>query len=97
MPKRRQAIIWTNADPIRLRIYEALGGDELTVFLYIPQRYRREDVNGRVRYTLSLDVATERKSICYADVTYDSAGVIHEDRYIKFILESKCIITSIWG
>ena len=25
----RQAIIWTNADPIHWRIYAALGGDEL--------------------------------------------------------------------
>ena len=28
-PNRRQAIIWTNADPIHWRIYVALGGDEL--------------------------------------------------------------------
>ena len=27
---RRQAIIWTNADPIHWRKYAALGGDELT-------------------------------------------------------------------
>ena len=30
-PNRRQAIIWTNADPIHLCIYAALGGDELKV------------------------------------------------------------------
>ena len=29
-PNRWQAIIWTNADPIRWRIYAALGGDEST-------------------------------------------------------------------
>ena len=29
VPNRRQAIIWTNADPIHWRIYAALGGDEL--------------------------------------------------------------------
>ena len=28
-PNRRQAIIWTNADPIHWRIYAALGGNEL--------------------------------------------------------------------
>ena len=28
---RRQAIIWTNADPVHWRIYAALGGDELTI------------------------------------------------------------------
>ena len=28
-PNRRQAIIWTNAQPIHGRIYAALGGDEL--------------------------------------------------------------------
>ena len=28
-PNRRQAIIWTNDDPIHWRIYAALGGDEL--------------------------------------------------------------------
>ena len=28
-PNRRQAIIWTNADPVRWRIYAALGRDEL--------------------------------------------------------------------
>ena len=30
-PNRRQAIIWTNADPIHWRIYAALGGDELSI------------------------------------------------------------------
>ena len=29
-PNRHQAFIWTNADPVHWRIYEALGGDELT-------------------------------------------------------------------
>ena len=29
VPNRRQAIIWTNADPIQWRIYAAMGGDEL--------------------------------------------------------------------
>ena len=29
-PKKRKAIIWTNADPVHLRIYVALGEDELT-------------------------------------------------------------------
>ena len=29
MPKRRQAIIWTNADPIHCHIYAVLVGDEL--------------------------------------------------------------------
>ena len=28
-PTRRQAIIWTNVDPIHQSIYVALGGDEL--------------------------------------------------------------------
>ena len=28
-PNRRQAIIWTNADPIYWRIYAELGGDEV--------------------------------------------------------------------
>ena len=28
-----QAIIWTNAHPIHWRIYAALGGDELTLWL----------------------------------------------------------------
>ena len=35
MPNMRQAIIWTNADPIYWRIYAALGGDELKRFQYI--------------------------------------------------------------
>ena len=26
-PNRRQAVIWTNADPIHWRIYAALGGE----------------------------------------------------------------------
>ena len=29
-PNRRQAIIWTNDDPVQQWIYAALGGDELT-------------------------------------------------------------------
>ena len=29
MANRQIAIIWTNADPIYLRIYAVLGGDEL--------------------------------------------------------------------
>ena len=32
---RRQAIIWTNADPIHRRIYAALRGDELTVSIIL--------------------------------------------------------------
>ena len=32
-PTRRQAIIWTNADPIHWYIYAALGGDELTLII----------------------------------------------------------------
>ena len=32
-PNRRQAIIWTNADPIHWRIYAALGRDGLTLEL----------------------------------------------------------------
>ena len=31
MPNRRQAIIWTNIDPIHWRIYAALGGDVLSL------------------------------------------------------------------
>ena len=30
VPNRRQAIIWSNADPVHWCIYTALGGDELT-------------------------------------------------------------------
>ena len=30
-PNRRQAIIWTNADPIHWHIYAALRGDELSL------------------------------------------------------------------
>ena len=32
MPIRRQAIIWTNADPIHWRTYAEVGGDELITF-----------------------------------------------------------------
>ena len=32
---RRQAIIWTNADPIHWRTYAALGGDVLNVNLWL--------------------------------------------------------------
>ena len=40
-PNRRQAIIWTNADPIHWRIYAALGeGDEFLTWLRV-----REAVN----------------------------------------------------
>ena len=35
-PNRRQAIIWTNANPIHWRIYAALGGDELIKHGTIP-------------------------------------------------------------
>ena len=31
-PIRRQAIIWTNADPIHWRIYAVLGADELVTW-----------------------------------------------------------------
>ena len=30
-PTRPQAITWPNADPVHLRIYAALGGDELSI------------------------------------------------------------------
>ena len=32
-PNRRQAVIWTNADPLHWRLYVALGGDELTMLI----------------------------------------------------------------
>ena len=32
-PNRRQAITWTNADPVHWSIYAALGGDELRLWL----------------------------------------------------------------
>ena len=38
-PFRRQAIIWTNADPVHWRIYAALGGDELTTILVASHNY----------------------------------------------------------
>ena len=45
MPNRRQAIIWTNADPIHCRIYAALGGDEIINALWV-------QVNQNVRSVL---------------------------------------------
>ena len=33
-PNRRQAIIWTNADPIHWCIYAALGGDKFNSLIY---------------------------------------------------------------
>ena len=42
---RRQVIIWTDADPIRWRIYAALGGDELILgkqFLFPPTAGQRQ-------------------------------------------------------
>ena len=37
---RRQAVIWTNADSIRLRLYAALGGDELKIADLLTQYYK---------------------------------------------------------
>ena len=34
-PNRRQAFIWTNADPVHWPIYAALGGDELLLYLIL--------------------------------------------------------------
>ena len=36
-PNRRQAIIWTNADPIHWLMYAAVGGDEVKVLCYAAQ------------------------------------------------------------
>ena len=36
VPKRPQAITWTNADPVHLCIYTALGGNELRIGLKCP-------------------------------------------------------------
>ena len=41
VPNRRQAIIWTNADPVHWRIYVALGGDKLRSLLF----WRAIDLN----------------------------------------------------
>ena len=38
-PNRREAIIWTNTDPIHWRIYAALGGGELILFLGYRHQY----------------------------------------------------------
>ena len=37
-PNRRQAIIWTDADPIHWRIYVSLGGDELTLTSWMKKK-----------------------------------------------------------
>ena len=34
VPSRQQAITWINTDPIHLRIFAALGGDQLTLWPY---------------------------------------------------------------
>ena len=36
VPNGRQAITWTNDDPVHLRIYAALGGDELSECMGVP-------------------------------------------------------------
>ena len=38
VPNRRQAIIWTNADPIHRWIYVVLGGDELSDWRILPAK-----------------------------------------------------------
>ena len=35
MANRRQAIIWTDADPIQWRLYAALGGDEMSLDIFL--------------------------------------------------------------
>ena len=41
-PNRRQAIIWTNADPIHWSIYAALGRDESKILYWLESRNLRE-------------------------------------------------------
>ena len=41
VPNRRQAVIWTNADLIRWRIYAALGGDELSLRIHVVMAFYR--------------------------------------------------------
>ena len=53
-PSRRQAIIWTNADPVHRRIYAALRGDELSYWLKLLTK-----ICLRVRFKNNLCVQTQ--------------------------------------
>ena len=54
-PNRRQAIIWTNVDPIHWRMYAALGRDELNVMESLIQR--NPSIKATQDYGLSKEVA----------------------------------------
>ena len=64
-PKRRQAIIWTNADLIHWRMYAALGVDELNAVIrlivmeYYPIQRLCVQTTSKNRYTFKVDDASK--------------------------------------
>ena len=52
-PSRRQAITWTNDEPVRWRIYAVLGGDEPIIWTYrgSAQVNSKYDTNMTIRYS----------------------------------------------
>ena len=60
----RQAIIWTNADPIHWRIYVPLGGDELT--------YKQLEMHGAYVSTAATNVLVQK----HQAISINSADLI---------------------
>ena len=54
VPKRRQAIIWTNDDPVQRRIYASLGLNELT---HINHKDQTDFFSNKVSVTFGVLVA----------------------------------------
>ena len=68
-PNRRQAIIWTNADPIHWRIYAVLGGDDSLVLMQSDRllefQWSNIEVYGKMHHVnlLWLDDTTTAKKL----------------------------------
>ena len=48
-PNRRQAITWTNADPVPWGLYAALGGDEINISRL--EQHNRDFIDNTFKYT----------------------------------------------
>ena len=74
-PNRRQAIIWTNDDPVQRRIYASLGRNELMALVYtelnslvisgfLSQRASNAAVEQKVKLLVLLDAMTHTWRHC---------------------------------
>ena len=76
MPNRRQAIIWTNADPVHGCIYTALGWDDFT-----PQMLKDSVAHFKYQQTneISKNIIQDENNFISTEIPHRKMTIINDD------------------